>query len=158
MDQSQWSLNSLSDSKWSPMGKVWECKGLEYMCHTNEIPSVAISLLMNHALASWRLPSWLYEEQQLAWGVCQLRDTSHLEQPSMNDSAEHWAQFMHQHQYQWQTTPGILLDQTRVSLPHVRGHLLACQQIPSGLSQRQHFRLYLHLMEVFTLPGLYCQV
>ena len=44
------------------------------------------------------------------------------------------------------------------SLPHLRGHLLGHQQIPSGLSQRQHFKACLCLMEVFALPRLYCQV
>jgi hypothetical protein len=113
---------------------------------------------MNHALASWRLPSWLPEEQQSAHGVHQMRDPNHLEQPSVTDSPKLWAQFMHWHQYQWQAIPSIMLDQFQVSLPHVRGHLLTCQQIPPGLTQRQKFGLYLHLVEVFALPGLYCQV
>ena len=54
--------------------------------------------------------------------------------------------------------PGILLDQHKVSLPHVRGNLLTQQQVPSGLSQRQKFGLSLRLAEVFVLPGLYHHV
>ena len=76
----------------------------------------------------------------------------------MTNSAELWAQFMHHHRYQWQATPGILLDQHKVSLPHVRGNLLIQQQVPSGLSQRQKFGLFLCLAEVFVLPGLYHHV
>ena len=102
---------------------------------------------MIHALASWRLPSWLPEEQQSTCRMRQLRDPTRLEQPSVTDSAELWAQFMHRHRYQWQTTPGILLDQHKVLLPHVRGNLLTQQQVPSGLSQRQKFGLYRHVRE-----------
>jgi hypothetical protein len=37
----------------------------EYMHYVNEITPGARSPLMNHVLTSWRLPSWLPEEQQL---------------------------------------------------------------------------------------------
>ena len=35
----------------------------DYVHYINEVPPVARSPLMIHALASWRLPSWLPEEQ-----------------------------------------------------------------------------------------------
>ena len=110
---------------------------------------------MNHALANWRLPSWLPKDQQSARGICRLKNPNYLEQLELHDTPKWWAQYMHQHLYQWQTSPSTLLDAQRVSLPHVRGQLLTCQQIPSGLSQRQKFGLYIRLMEVFVLPGLY---
>jgi hypothetical protein len=64
---------------------------------------------------------------------------------------------MHRHLYQWQNLPGAMMDNHRVSLPHIRGQLLTHQQVPSGLSQRQKFSLYIRLMEVFAMPGLYHQ-
>jgi hypothetical protein len=51
-----------------------------------------------------------------------------------------------------------MMDNHRVSLPHIRGQLLTRQQVPSGLSQRQKFGLYIRLMEVFAMPGLYRQM
>jgi len=129
----------------------------EYVRYANEIASGARSPLMNHALANWRLPSWLPEEQQSARGLRRLKDPNRLEQPGLTDPPERWAQFMHRHLYQWQNSPGALMDSHRVSLPHVRGQLLTRQQVPSGLSQRQKFGLYLRLMEVFAMPGLYRQ-
>jgi hypothetical protein len=129
----------------------------EYVRYVNEITPGARSPLMNHVLANWRLPSWLPEEQQSARGLRRLKDPHHLEQPGLTDTPERWAQFMHRHLYQWQHSPGTLLDHHRVSLPHVRGQLLTRQQVPSGLTQRQMFGLYIRLMEVFALPGLYRQ-
>jgi hypothetical protein len=41
----------------------------EYMHYINKVPPAARSLLMIHALASWRLPSWLPEEQQSNHGM-----------------------------------------------------------------------------------------
>jgi hypothetical protein len=49
------------------------------------------------------------------------------------------------------------MDHHQVSLPHIRGQLLTHQQVPSGLSQRQNLGLYIRLMEVFAMPGLYRQ-
>jgi hypothetical protein len=42
----------------------------DYMHHANEFTPAARTPLMNHALASWRLPTWLPEEQQSVCGVC----------------------------------------------------------------------------------------
>jgi hypothetical protein len=42
----------------------------KYMCYVNEIAPGARSPLMNHVLASWRLASWLPEDQQLVQGLC----------------------------------------------------------------------------------------
>ena len=64
---------------------------------------------------------------------------------------------MHWHLYQWQTHPGLVLDQFKVSLPHVRGLLLTRQMIPSSLSQRQKAGLYIRIAEVLVMPGLYRQ-
>src|SRR6202789_3911265 len=67
-------------------------------------------------------------------------------------------QFMHRHLYQWQNHPGTLLDEQRVSLPHIRGRLLLCQQIPPGLSPEVKLQLYLRMTEVIATPGLYRQI
>jgi hypothetical protein len=60
-----------------------------------------------------------------------------MSQPSINDMAEAWAQFMHCQLFQYRNVPGLILNQQRVSLPHVRGMLLMRQQVPLGLSQKQ---------------------
>ena len=62
---------------------------------------------------------------------------------------------MHQHLYQWQAHPGLILDRHRVSLLHLRGFLLLHQQIPSGLTQRQKAGLHVWIIEVLVIPGLY---
>jgi hypothetical protein len=71
----------------------------EYMRYINKITPEARSPLMNHVLASWRLPSWLPEEQQLAQGLCRLKDPHCLEQPGLTNTPECWVQFMHQYLY-----------------------------------------------------------
>ena len=63
---------------------------------------------------------------------------------------------MHRHLYQWQAHPGLILNQHGVSLLHLRGFLLLHQQIPSGLTQRQKAGLHVWIIEVLTIPSLYC--
>jgi hypothetical protein len=130
----------------------------EYMRFVNDTPAGARTPLMSYALANWRLPSWLPVEMQSARGLRRLNDPNRLEQPSLLDSAEAWAQFMHRHLYQWRHHPGTLLDEKRVSLPHVRGQLLLRQQIPSGLSPEAKSLLHLRIAEVLSTPGLYRQI
>ena len=126
-----------------------------YVRFANFTPPEKRTPLMKYALAEWHLPAWLPLDRQSGRGQVRAQDGQRLNQPKLSDPPEQWAQFMHHRLYMYKDTPGLVIDHTGISLPHLRGMLLTRQLLPPRALQRERSAANLRILEVLATPGLY---